>query len=91
VAAPFADFCAVPTSGNVPLAVQFTDDSTGTVYEYTWDFGDGNYSTNSAGKWSFGDGTYSTVRNPVHIYTKDGKYTVAFTAKILTSVYFWEL
>ena len=26
--------------------------------------------------WSFGDGTYSTARNPHHIYSSDGQYTV---------------
>jgi PKD repeat protein len=32
-------------------------------------------------KWSFGDGKYSTAKNPVHVYSKDGKYTVILTVK----------
>jgi PKD repeat protein len=59
-------FSASPTSGKAPLKVQFTDKSTGTI---------------TARKWSFGDGTYSTVKNPVHTYTKAGKYTVLLTTK----------
>ena len=38
VGAPVANFSAVPTSGNEPLTVQFTDASTGTVSSYAWDF-----------------------------------------------------
>jgi len=62
---PIAAFSAKPTSGKVPLKVQFTDKSTGTPT--TW-------------KWSFGDGKYSTAKNPAHTYSKAGMYTVALTA-----------
>jgi parallel beta-helix repeat protein len=40
-AATVADFTGVPTSGNVPLDVLFTDASTGTITSYAWDFGSG--------------------------------------------------
>ncbi|OEU42261.1 hypothetical protein BGV40_10505 [Methanosarcina sp. Ant1] len=63
---PAAAFSASPTSGYVPLKVQFTDKSTGS--QTSW-------------RWSFGDGTYSTVKNPVHTYSKAGKYTVSLTVK----------
>ena len=58
---PVAKFSASPTTGKVPLKVSFTDKSTGKPTSW---------------KWTFGDGTYSTKQNPVHKYTKAGKYTV---------------
>jgi|GEM_PF-1067778 len=63
---PIADFFATPTSGNAPIEVSFTDNSTGSPT--LW-------------KWSFGDGTYSIEKNPTHIYSKAGKYTVSLTVK----------
>ena len=35
-----ADFIANPTSGEVPLTVQFTDLSIGDITTWNWDFGD---------------------------------------------------
>jgi len=64
--APVASFSASSTSGKVPLKVTFTDKSTGSPTSW---------------RWSFGDGTSSTSRNPVHTYSKIGKYTVSLTAK----------
>lgn len=61
-AGPQADFSASPRVGPVPLAVQFTDRSTGTV---------------DARLWAFGDGFTATVSSPVHAYTLAGVYTVA--------------
>ena len=58
---PTADFSALPTTGEVPLAVRFADLSSGGVK--LW-------------KWDFGDGTQSSVRNPEHTYTKPAKYKV---------------
>ena len=63
---PVAAFYGSPTSGKAPLKVTFVDKSSGNPTSW---------------KWSFGDGTYSTARNPVHAYTKAGKYTVTLTAK----------
>ena len=65
VLAPVANFSGTPTSGNAPLAVNFTDSSTNTP---------------TAWSWTFGDTTSSTVRNPSHTYTGVGSYTVALTA-----------
>ncbi|MCO5382665.1 MAG: PKD domain-containing protein [Methanosarcina barkeri] len=64
--APVAAFSATPTSGKAPLNVQFTDKSTNSPTSW---------------KWSFGDKTYSTAKNPVHKYSKAGKYTVSLTVK----------
>jgi len=61
---PATSFSASPTSGKVPLTVNFTDKSTD--YPTEW-------------KWTFGDGSNSTERNPVHTYNKSGNYTVALT------------
>lgn len=57
-----ASFTANPTSGPVPLNVVFTDTSTGEVTAWEWDFGDLT--------------AKSTTRNPDHLYTKPGTYTV---------------
>jgi len=61
---PAAGFTASTTSGGPPLRVQFTDTSTGSPSSWTWDFGDG--------------GTAS-VKNPAHIYTSAGNYSVSLT------------
>jgi len=61
---PVADFSGSPTSGEVPLTVNFTDLSTGAT---SWD-------------WDFGDTKTSTAQNPSHTYTSTGTYTVALTA-----------
>ena len=59
-----AGFAATPTSGTAPLAVSFTDASTGTIASRLWDFG---------------DGTTSTANNPSHTYTSTGGFTVTLT------------
>jgi len=63
---PTADFSATPTSGEAPLAVQFTDLSADNPTSWSWDFGDGI-------------GT-STAQNPSYEYANAGIYTVALTA-----------
>ena len=45
LASPVAGFNVTPTEGNSPLTVQCTDESTGDVTSWFWDFGDGNTST----------------------------------------------
>jgi PKD repeat protein len=64
--APVAAFTANQTSGNAPLAVHFTDLSTGTPFEWGW---------------SFGDAGTSALQNPVHVYTAPGTYTVSLTIR----------
>ena len=65
-----ANFTGTPTNGCAPLTVQFTDLTTGgqdtLAYTYAWDF-DGNGTIDS------------TLRNPQHIYTQAGSYTVTLT------------
>jgi len=56
-----ADFTASPTQGALPLSVKFTDKSSGSPKSWYWDFG---------------DGTTSTERNPTHVYTRNGVYSV---------------
>jgi PKD repeat protein len=64
---PVAAFSATPLSGNVPLTVRFTDQSTGTApLTYAWDFNN--------------DGIIdSTVRSPTYTYTKSGSYKANLT------------
>lgn len=57
-----AQFTASIQNGPKPLSVQFTDTSSGTVEIWNW---------------NFGDGYTSSERNPIHIYTNTGTYTVS--------------
>src|SRR5262245_58632809 len=61
---PVADFSATPTTGPMPLAVQFSDASTGSLSTWAWDFG---------------DGATSSAQNPQHTYSTAGSYTVSLT------------
>jgi len=61
---PVADFDALPSTGEVPLAVSFADRSSGPVTSWSWDFGDGSSSSSSS---------------PVHVYATPGRYTVSLT------------
>ena len=63
--APVADFSGTPLSGDAPLLVDFTDNSSNAPTSWSWDFGDG--------------GT-STAQNPSHTYNSAGTYTVSMTA-----------
>jgi S-layer protein (TIGR01567 family) len=60
-----ADFKASPTEGQVPLVVNFTQESTGDIATYNWDFGDG---TNS-----------SEANPPAHTYNTANTYPVKLT------------
>jgi len=62
--APVANFAATPTSGSAPLAVAFTNQSTGTIDTFAW---------------TFGDGGTADVASPSHTYTVPGTYTVSLT------------
>jgi len=59
-----ADFKGSPTSGEPPLSVEFSDQSTGTITSRLWDFGDGET---------------STTTNPTHTYQNSGVYTISLT------------
>ena len=62
---PVASFTTSKTFVRIPQPITFTDTSTETPDEWLWDFG---------------DGTTSTDQNPVHRYTKRGKWNVTLTA-----------
>jgi gliding motility-associated-like protein len=61
---PVAGFTASPVTGCAPLAVSFTDQSTGAPT--TW-------------QWDLGNGTQSTQQNPTTTYFNPGTYTVTLT------------
>jgi PKD repeat protein len=62
---PIASFTANPTSGGVPLNVNFTDTSSGSPTSWAW---------------TFGDGGTSTAQNPSYAYAVAGTYTVTLIA-----------
>jgi PKD repeat protein len=63
--APLAAFSGTPTTGVAPLAVSFTNLTTGAATNYSWDFG---------------DNTSSTAANPLKTYTNAGVFTVKLCA-----------
>lgn len=60
-----ASFYAQITKGRIPLTVQFYDTTTGNVNERVWYFGDGGMSYD---------------KNPLHVYTKKGYFSVRLIA-----------
>ena len=62
---PAANFTANPTSGQAPLTVRFTDQSTGTISVWDWDFGDGS--------------AHSSAQNPSHTFSSVGNFIVTLT------------
>ncbi len=62
--APVAQFVGTPISGVLPLAVSFTNQSTGTITSHAW---------------TFGDGGTSSLASPSHTYAASGTYTVSLT------------
>jgi PKD repeat protein len=62
-------FTATPLRGYAPLTVQFTDNSTGDLTSWAWDFNN--------------DGTTdSTEQNPEFIYTEPGIYSVRLSLNV---------
>jgi PKD repeat protein len=57
---------ASPTSGETSLTVNFTGDATGGTSPYSY-------------SWDFGDGQSSTQQNPSHTFNSSGNYTVTLT------------
>jgi PKD repeat protein len=64
--APTADFSAGQTEVQPGNSVQFTDESTESPTSWSWDFGDGNT---------------SSEQNPSHTYSSAGTYTVELTVE----------
>ncbi|MDR2855334.1 MAG: PKD domain-containing protein, partial [Methanomicrobiales archaeon] len=67
---PLPEFVGVPTEGEAPLTVQFTDLSRGIP---------------TAWHWNFGDGEVSAERDPQHVYSTPGIYTVSLTVSNIVS------
>jgi len=63
--APVANFTANKTTGSAPLAVRFTDTTTGSPTGWNWSFGEGNY---------------SALQHPVFVYSIPGRFTVNLTS-----------
>ena len=61
---PVPAFAAYPNSGTVPLTVRFLDYSFRGPVSWVWEFG---------------DGTTSFEREPIHVYEREGRYTVSLT------------
>ncbi len=61
---PFPGFIGTPLSGCPPVVVQFTDNSTGSITGWSWDFGNGQT---------------SNVQNPTTSYLAPGSYNVKLT------------
>jgi PKD repeat protein len=59
--APVAALTATPLTGVAPLTVQFTDNSTGNVTNWEWDFDDSDT---------------STEQNPLYTFTRPGTYDI---------------
>lgn len=66
---PVASFSVNTNPGCSPLALTFTNNSTGGT-NYNWDFGDGNN---------------SVLVNPIHTYTNATLFAQTFTAQLITS------
>ncbi|HBA86183.1 MAG TPA: hypothetical protein DCZ95_19040 [Verrucomicrobia bacterium] len=63
---PIADFSYSTNRGAIPLAIQFTNLSIGTITAYAW---------------NFGNGATSSLAHPAHTFSTAGTYTVTLTAR----------
>jgi PKD repeat protein len=63
---PSANFSSDKVTGMGLLSVQFNDTSSGISTSWQWQFGDGS--------------SNSTERNPVHVYSNSGTYSVTLTS-----------
>jgi len=61
-----ASCTASPTSGDIPLTVNFTGTAAGGISPYVY-------------SWNFGDGQSSSSQNPSHTYSSAGTYTITLT------------
>jgi PKD repeat protein len=61
-----ADFTANPPAGERPITISFSDKTIGTPTSWSW---------------RFGDGATSSQRNPSHLYTRAGNFSVTLTVK----------
>jgi PKD repeat protein len=63
---PVADFSAFPTSGPLPLTVQFTDGSTGTIIAWSWEY------RRNSGPWK----QFATKQSPSFTFSTPGTYDI---------------
>lgn len=63
---PQASFISDVSSGEAPLSITFTDQSSGEISGWSWDFG---------------DGSTSAMQSPVHTYQDPGTYQVRLTVQ----------
>lgn len=68
---PVAAFSGSPLSGGVPLAVQFTDQSTNGPTSWRWE-----YQKEGTGTWTL----FSTAQHPSWTVTSPGQYSIRLTA-----------
>lgn len=61
---PIANFTADTTEGAVPFEVRFTDQSSGSISSWSWEFGDGRIASEA---------------HPVHVYLEADTFDVALT------------
>ena len=66
VPAPVANFTADTVKGMAPLSVNFSDQSTGSITSWAWNFGDGGS---------------STEQDPNYTYSSSGTYAVSLTVE----------
>jgi PKD repeat protein len=69
LAPPTSLFTGAPTSGIAPLTVTFTDTSTGTITNRSWDFGNGGTTNTTATTFNY---TYNTPGTNTVILTTTG-------------------
>ena len=66
---PVADFSAYPVSGPVPLRVQFTDASTGSITGWSWDY-----------RWNGGPWLpFGAMKDPAFTFRTSGVYDIRLT------------
>jgi PKD repeat protein len=76
---PTAAFSPSVSEGEGPLEVTFTDESSGTIFSWIWDFGDGNTCFFPRGRRSESDEGVCTGESPDHTYEAVGRYDVQLT------------
>lgn len=67
---PIVNFSYDPPSGCIPVKVTFTNLS--------------KYADVNSFNWDFGDGTTSQQKDPMHVYSRPGTYTVKLSASNIT-------
>jgi PKD repeat protein len=91
--APVASFTGSPVSGTAPLAVSFTDTSSGSITNWSWDFGDGgttNLATNTV-LYTYNTAGVYNVTEIVSGSGGSGTNTQANYITVLTPFQAWQI